>query len=266
MDRNKDEPYCYGDLIIWKQLLEHQKSQPQGQKAALFICDDRKEDWWLRQEDARLGPRPELVREFIDAVGEDFFMYTPADFLRESQRFLHLPVSQATIEDVQRVSQFSPVESVLRAQRMVVPDPATRNKALTRIYEGISSGKLRVAGDLGPAIESMGSPFVSSYVATPLFFSLVNETYGTVRATHDAGLPLRDRSIHLAAAAEGKAAFLRLSHAAWLAQALFRVRNEGFSDDELLKAFVGAAPSPEDRELLALAKSCVESDIAYRAG
>jgi hypothetical protein len=50
----------YGDLILWKQLL--QECQQRKVTDVLFVTDDDKEDWWWRPSGRTIGPRPELVR------------------------------------------------------------------------------------------------------------------------------------------------------------------------------------------------------------
>src|SRR5262249_1713579 len=50
----------YGDLILWRQLLDYARLQ---RKPLIFITGDTKEDWWLSNEGKTIGPRPELVQE-----------------------------------------------------------------------------------------------------------------------------------------------------------------------------------------------------------
>ena len=74
----------YGDLIIWKELL---KKASEVDKPFIFITDDEKEDWWdLKKQNSHLGyteeligPRAELVSEFIDVskIGENGFLMLP---------------------------------------------------------------------------------------------------------------------------------------------------------------------------------------------
>jgi hypothetical protein len=265
-DRTKEEPGRYGDLVIWKQILKRQKTMAQGTRGAILVTSERKEDWWLRKEELLLGPRPELVREYLNEVGADFFMYSPAEFLRSAPQYLQLAVSSATIADVRRVSTTSPVAAVLRYQRMLLPEYAFRIRALAHIYDALASGKVQRARDLNTVIESLGEGQASNYVAAPLFFSLINESYGPMRVEPDPSLRLRDRRVHIADANATKESFVRLAHAAWLAQALFRVRYESFSEEDLLVAFFGEDYGDDAGVLLQQAKSLVASDVAYRGG
>jgi len=265
-DRTKDERSRYGDFILWKQILDHQKGVQNGPKDVLFVTNDRKEDWWLRREAELLGPRPELVREYLNEVGGLFCMYTPAEFLRASPRYLPLEISSEAIADVKRVSAHSPVVAHLRSHRMVLPDAGSRVRCLAQIFDSLSAGLVRRAGDLNSVIEGLGDLAATNTVAAPLFFSLVNETYGPIEVKPEPGGRLRDRLVGFREAATTKETFVRAGHLAWLAQALYRIRNGGFSDEELLVALFGEDYSQEAPILLDAAKAMADVDFAYRAG
>lgn len=263
-DRGKDEPERYADYVIWREILQEQKRRPQESRATILITNDRKEDWWLRKNEQMVGPRPELVREYLDEVGADFFMYTPAEFLSNAPKYLSLTVSKEAIADVGRISTSSSAAAVLRLQRMVLPEPSTRIRALSHIYEEMASGRIGITRDLNTTIENLGDPLTSSYVEAPLFFSLVNESYGPVVADHNPSVRLRDRAVRLRDECNSRDAFVRSAHAAWLAQALFRIRYEGFSDDELLVAFFGDGYPEDAASLIAQAHAYSASDVAFR--
>ncbi|HDX9614787.1 TPA: DUF4935 domain-containing protein [Bacillus toyonensis] len=85
-DKTKTEKF--GDLIIWKELLQKAKEVNQP---FIFITDDEKEDWWelniqnshLGEKVELVGPRPELLSEFneVAKIGEDgFLMLTLPEF------------------------------------------------------------------------------------------------------------------------------------------------------------------------------------------
>ncbi len=79
---DKDEKISidrFGDLIIWKEILNHSK---ECQKPIIFICNDVKEDW--NAGNARKGemiPREELVEEFKSYTGQEVWFYTLNDFI-----------------------------------------------------------------------------------------------------------------------------------------------------------------------------------------
>lgn len=101
-DGSGDDYRKYGDLIVWKQIIEQAKAHG---KPVIFITDDRKDDWWLEQSGRTIGPRPELVEEFLSETGQQFWMYTVDKFLEEISRRNNVPVSQAVINEIIEVSE-----------------------------------------------------------------------------------------------------------------------------------------------------------------
>lgn len=99
---NTDDPYRkYGDLIVWKQIIEYAVLQ---NKSVIFITDDKKEDWWLEQSGRTISPRPELIREFHNETNQKFWMYTVDKFIEESARISESPVSIEVIEEIIKIS------------------------------------------------------------------------------------------------------------------------------------------------------------------
>jgi hypothetical protein len=78
-DSKKDEADKYGDLIIWKDMIEKAK---ESSTPIIFITDDAKEDWWWISQGQKRGVRPELVEEFKTMAGQDFYLYEFKQFLR----------------------------------------------------------------------------------------------------------------------------------------------------------------------------------------
>lgn len=100
---NMDDPYRkYGDLIVWKQIIEHAKSQG---KPIVFITDDKKEDWWLEQSGRTIGPRPELIEEFYRDTNLPFWMYTVDKFVEESAKVAKTEVSQEVLDEIIKISE-----------------------------------------------------------------------------------------------------------------------------------------------------------------
>ena len=101
-DASGDTYRKFGDLILWKQLIEKAKSES---KSVIFITDDKKDDWWLEQSGRTIGPRTELREEFITEVGKDFWMYTVDKFIEETARKSDAIVSKEVIAEVLETSQ-----------------------------------------------------------------------------------------------------------------------------------------------------------------
>ena len=90
----------YGDLIVWKQVLE--RSSEVG-KGVVLVTDDKKEDWWERFKGKTVGPRPELVKEFKDTTSNTFHMYQADRFLELARENLGEQVSPEIVEEIREV-------------------------------------------------------------------------------------------------------------------------------------------------------------------
>jgi len=110
--KNKDQDYYYngliypakfGDLIIWRQLLNH--ANKLGLKKVVYVTGDRKEDWWRIEKGRHLGPHPELINEIKRLSSVDFFwMYSAESFIEKARDYLHASVSPETLAEVKNVS------------------------------------------------------------------------------------------------------------------------------------------------------------------
>ena len=102
MDKAKDHPQKWGDLLIWKQILAKVSESP---NPAIFITNDIKEDWWLEKRGQKIGPRPELVAEFMKSSdGKRIHFYTSEQFLSYSKANLKVSVSEDALKEVKEVS------------------------------------------------------------------------------------------------------------------------------------------------------------------
>lgn len=121
----KEKCRPYGDLIVWKQLLEKAKEED---NSVIFITDDSKEDWWELAGKVTIGPRPELTEEFVTEVEKDFHMYSAEKFLALANKYLDGKSSDETLKEVQEVSQREIIEtadfldSFVKSQIRVHPD------------------------------------------------------------------------------------------------------------------------------------------------
>lgn len=98
----------YGDLIVWKQILEEAKRKSQD---VILIINDLKEDWWhYEKKEYPIGPRFELVKEFNDYTGNSFWMYSINDFLYKSKIYFNTNIEEEIIQDVKNIVKPWPVE------------------------------------------------------------------------------------------------------------------------------------------------------------
>lgn len=112
-DQGKGEPGCYGDLVIWKQLLRHCSSK---QVPAVFVTDDGKDDWWRIENGRTLGPRVELVEEFWSECDQLVYFYSPEQFLRFAKDRLDADVSEESIGEARAVSEERTTDAKVHAQ------------------------------------------------------------------------------------------------------------------------------------------------------
>ena len=98
----------YGDLIIWKQILE--KSKNKEIKNVIFITDDMKSDWWYSinsNGNKIIGPHAYLINEIKNNKNITLFhMYETLDFLSDAKSFIHHHnISTESIDDIKKVNK-----------------------------------------------------------------------------------------------------------------------------------------------------------------
>lgn len=71
----------FGDLIIWKEVLQEAKRQ---KKPVVFVCNDVKEDWYITSKDSTdKKPRTELLKEFETITGQEIVFYDLSQFVNQ---------------------------------------------------------------------------------------------------------------------------------------------------------------------------------------
>lgn len=99
--KKKGDRNVYGDLIIWKELIEYSKK---SKTALVFVTDDRKEDWWKIEKGKTIRPREELIKEFYDLTGIRILIYNADQFLKfAKERGLIPTIKEETIEEVKDI-------------------------------------------------------------------------------------------------------------------------------------------------------------------
>lgn len=96
----------FGDLIIWKQILDHLKSLNKI-KNVIFITNDSKEDWWEIVSSGgkkNIGARPELKSEiYRETEVNSFKMYHTKDFLTAAKTYCGVAVNAKAIEETEEL-------------------------------------------------------------------------------------------------------------------------------------------------------------------
>lgn len=101
-NKEKIGTQIFGDLIIWKQILEYSKERG---KPIIFITNDitKDNDWCYRDEKASelriYSPREELIKEIKDYSSVDFWMYNLPQFLYEANKRIKSNIKEETIQN-----------------------------------------------------------------------------------------------------------------------------------------------------------------------
>jgi predicted nucleic acid-binding protein len=93
-DKKKKEPEKYGDLVVWKEIIKYAKDNAVD---VLFISDDQKEDWYRNNKGIK-SLRRELVKEFADETGKNFYAIS-------SNRFVELSSAEFGIDESNELSE-----------------------------------------------------------------------------------------------------------------------------------------------------------------
>ncbi|MBP6127419.1 PIN domain-containing protein [Flavobacterium sp.] len=97
----KGQRHLYGDLLIWKELIEYSK---RNKKPLIFVTDDGKDDWWKKENGITIRPREELIKEFYDLTGIRILIYNSDQFLKfAKQRGLVTDLKDKTIEEIKDI-------------------------------------------------------------------------------------------------------------------------------------------------------------------
>lgn len=108
-EKNKQFSYAglnyipmYGDLILWKQIIEKVKND-ENIDSIVFITDDVKEDWWYILDSngkKEIGVRAELRNEiYRESNINSFELLTTSDFMKSGKEFLKLEVEEKSINE-----------------------------------------------------------------------------------------------------------------------------------------------------------------------
>lgn len=92
----------YGDYIVWLQIIEKAK---EVDKSVVFVTGDTKDDWWSSFQGKTLGPHPQLVQEFLQMVGKNFYMYLPDRFLEKASEYLNQGGTEQAVNEIRDVRQ-----------------------------------------------------------------------------------------------------------------------------------------------------------------
>ncbi len=115
-DKGKTEGDVYGDLRLWLQIIEHAKV---AEKPVVLVTDDAKGDWWWRIEDRTVGPRPELIEEFLLQTKATFYMYSTDRFMQYAAEQSIGELDQNAIDEVRELRKQAARRPKLRHPRPI---------------------------------------------------------------------------------------------------------------------------------------------------
>jgi hypothetical protein len=78
MDEVKEGDRKYGDFLLWSQIKDFAKV---AKSPMILVTSEQKEDWWEKASGRTLGPRLELIKEFVEETGQQVFIYQTDHFL-----------------------------------------------------------------------------------------------------------------------------------------------------------------------------------------
>lgn len=106
----------FGDLIIWKEILQFSKTH---NKDIIFVSDDKKEDWVVKENDMPVCPREELIDEFSSETGQIFWSYTLEQFIEQIKvRYSNAPDSLKLFLDLDAVSNELSYQEKMRERQL----------------------------------------------------------------------------------------------------------------------------------------------------
>ncbi|KXY41065.1 hypothetical protein AT257_21080 [Bacillus cereus] len=95
-DNHKINRKKFGDLILWKQILEQAQ---RVQKPIIFITLDVKEDWWMLDEkNTPIRPREELLMEFKEYSKEQLAIMQVSDFIEKTSLIVDMVDYKTNLE------------------------------------------------------------------------------------------------------------------------------------------------------------------------
>lgn len=161
--KTKPIPERYNDVVIWFQVIEFSKSQ---RKPLIFITDDRKDDWWRKENGKTISARPELTYEIETKAGVQFYMYQSDQFIEYALRFLDIRDQQAAVNEVVEIRKQDEERETKR--KSYSPKSYLSNAAIP------SESYFRVASELENIKRSATWNVVSGLAETQVEISLRN--------------------------------------------------------------------------------------------
>jgi len=102
MDDGKDGDRPYGDYYMWRQILDHAKSQS---RPMILVTSERKEDWWERPSGKTIGPRQELLKEAHEYAAQKILIYQTDRFLQFAAELIGSKVDENAVDEIRAIDR-----------------------------------------------------------------------------------------------------------------------------------------------------------------
>ncbi len=104
-DKKKEGTKIYGDLILWKQIIDKAKKNKQP---VILVTNDEKKDWWWKLKNGKImGPRQELIEEIHKEANVEFHMYSTEKFLEFGLLYLNEESNPKLLAEVKEMKDYS---------------------------------------------------------------------------------------------------------------------------------------------------------------
>lgn len=123
--KEKEPPDCYGDYVAWQQLIAIAVNEDRD---LILVTDDAKEDWWRIESGRTIGPRPELLMEFMKRSGHKVWFYSSDRFLVSAKKYLQSPIDEKVIKEVENRIIQKRGEEEAKLEKLIVPDFGAPNE------------------------------------------------------------------------------------------------------------------------------------------
>lgn len=96
--KDRGPRHLYGDVIIWKMVIEHAK---ENKLDVVFVTEEKKEDWFEKKRE----PRKDLLKEFFDkSDGQKVLICDQEEFLYLADKHLGTKVGKDAIKEIKEVA------------------------------------------------------------------------------------------------------------------------------------------------------------------
>lgn len=99
--KDKSKRNLYGDLIVWKQLINHSSKV---KKDIILITNDHKKDWWDKV-DGKHSPRKELIKEFTTETKQNIIIYDRTRFLMYAKNHKYIKINKTIMDKILKAQE-----------------------------------------------------------------------------------------------------------------------------------------------------------------